>query len=139
MRVSPYIIVAFGGAIGSALRLWLGHYISLQQAALPTPLRAFPFGILAVNLLGSLAIGLFAGAFLSRLGNSEQGTVELMRQFLVLGVLGGFTTFSSFSLDMLTLLRSGTVLQAFMYVSAQVIGGLVLVAFGFFLGRAWLS
>ncbi|MDH7794592.1 MULTISPECIES: fluoride efflux transporter CrcB [unclassified Beijerinckia] len=83
-----YLIVFIGGGIGSALR----HGVNLAAARLLG--TAFPFGTLTVNIVGSLTMGLLAGYFAFR-GDASQH----WRLFLTTGILGGFTTFSAFSLD----------------------------------------
>jgi CrcB protein len=85
-------------------------------------------------LLGSLCIGVFASAYLSRADSSES-----LRLFFVVGLLGGFTTFSSFSLDMLTLLRNGAYTQFAIYSTAHFVGGLVLVLLGYLIGRVFVG
>ncbi len=108
-----YFLVMAGGAIGSAARF------GVYRATLAWFGPGFPWGTVAVNLLGSLAMGLLIGA-LARFG--EGG--EQARQFLAVGVLGGFTTFSSFSLDAVTLFERGAVLAAGGYVVLSVLGAL---------------
>ena len=83
-----YVIVFVGAGLGGAVR----HGVNLASARLFG--LEFPFGTLIVNVLGSLAMGLLAGYFAFRMGIPQH-----MRLFLTTGVLGGFTTFSAFSLD----------------------------------------
>lgn len=101
--------VAVGGAIGSVLRY-------LMVAGIGAPM-----GTLAVNAIGSFAIGVLFVTLASRTGLSP---------LLMTGVLGGFTTFSAFSLDALKLWEGGQTLQAMLYVLASVILSLVAVALG---------
>ena len=91
---------------------------------------AFPYGILAVNTAGCLAIGLLAGLLAA--GRVQMG--EHVRTFLVVGVLGGFTTFSSFGLDTFTLMRGGQSLLALTNIGAHVALGLTALWAGFTLG-----
>ena len=88
MRIVPYLIVFLGAGVGGALR----HGVNVGSARLFG--FGFPFGTLIVNVAGSFAMGLLAGYFLLRPGYSQE-----LRLFLTTGVLGGFTTFSAFSLD----------------------------------------
>lgn len=90
------LLVAAGGAIGSVLRWWLGGVV---QRASGSP---FPWGTLAVNLAGSFAIGWLATLALERALIPPSA-----RMFLIVGLLGGFTTFSAFSWENLALLRDG--------------------------------
>lgn len=83
----------------------------------------FPYGTLAINLLGSFAIGVVA-----ELAESRIGIGSSLRVFLAVGVLGGFTTFSTFSYDSLTLASGGFAVPTVIYVVASVLGG-ILAAF----------
>lgn len=123
-----YLWIAIGGALGSVLRFACSEWIQVRW---PT----FPWGTLFVNVLGSLLIGLLAAfSEAGRLGDSLS-----LRHFLMIGVLGGFTTFSSFSLQTLMLARSGAVLIAGLNVLASV--GLCLCAawVGFVLGSQFIK
>jgi CrcB protein len=121
-----YAIVFAGAGIGGALR----HGVNLAAARLFG--LGFPFGTLIVNILGSFAMGLLAGYFAFRTGIPQH-----LRLFLTTGVLGGFTTFSAFSLDALTLWERGQVGVTLVYVLASVVVSLLAVAAGFFLSRAF--
>ena len=104
-----YLIVFLGGGIGAALR----HGVNLTAArALGT---AFPYGTFAVNVIGSLAMGLLAAYFAFK-GDATQH----WRLFFTTGVLGGFTTFSAFSLDAVLLYERGEAGLAALYVVASV-------------------
>jgi CrcB protein len=106
-------LIALGGAIGSVLRYLMVGAIGA------------PWGVAAVNVLGSFAIGaLFV--LIPREG---------WQLFLMTGLLGGFTTFSAFSLDTLKLIQGGQPLQAMLYVLASVILSLIAVALGVALAR----
>lgn len=108
--------VALGGALGAWLRFAAGRLIGAT---------AFPWATLAVNLLGSFAMGLLTG-WLARQGGSGEG----WRLFLGVGVLGGFTTFSAFSLEIVTLAQRGAIGMAALYLSASLAGGLVALLLG---------
>ncbi len=111
-----YAIVFLGGGLGAALR----HGMNLGVARwLGT---AFPYGTLVINVTGSLIMGLVAGYFAFR-GDASQS----WRLFLTTGILGGYTTFSAFSLDAALLYQRGEISAAAIYVVASValsIGGL---------------
>ena len=113
-----FLLVAAGGAIGSAAR----YGVSLAGLHLLGP--GFPWATLAVNLLGSLLIGLLAGW-------QVEGQARL---FWVAGVLGGFTTFSAFSLETMLLWERAPWLAA-LYVAASVGLGLAAFALGWWLAR----
>ena len=105
-----YLIIFVGAGIGGAIR----HGVNVAAARLLG--LGFPFGTLIVNVVGSLAIGILTGYFTSRTGISEQ-----IRMFLATGVLGGFTTFSAFSLDVVLLWERGQAGLAIGYVLASVL------------------
>jgi len=117
------LLVMLGGALGSGAR----HLAGVAQLRLLGP--GFPWATLFVNLLGSLLMGLLAG-WLLRAGGGEQ-----TRLFLAVGILGGFTTFSAFSLDLGLMLQRGELLPATAYVLASVIGGVLLLFAGLWLMR----
>ena len=117
-----WLLVAAGGAIGSALRHGLNQLIHQRFLS-----ATFPIGIFLVNVIGSTAIGMIAGLLASgRLHLSDESRI-----FLIVGVLGGFTTFSSFSLDTLTLLKAGHLAKALINVGGQVGLSLLGVWLGF--------
>lgn len=113
-----YLAVAIGGAAGSVLRYFLQSLFRLS---------AFPVGTLAVNLLGSFLIGLCA-AF------AERGS-PWIRPWLMTGFLGGFTTFSAFSLENLRLIRDGQVGTALAYALTSLVAGVLLAFAGYSLGN----
>ena len=108
-----YIVVFLGAGIGGALR----H--GVNSAALRLGLVAFPVATLFINVVGSLAMGLIAGWFAMR-GQAPQS----WRLFLTTGVLGGFTTFSSFSLELAMLINRGQGGYAFIYAAVSLLAGL---------------
>ena len=118
-----YLLVFVGGGLGAMAR----HGINRSALALLGP--GFPWWTLAVNVGGSFLIGLLAGLF----GALETG--HHVRLFLTTGFLGGFTTFSAFSLDALTLWERGAAMQAALYVLASVILSLLAAAIGLMLAR----
>ena len=119
--------VALGGAIGSLLRYQAGRGMTRWLGA--EAVTAFPWATLTVNVVGSLAMGLLAG-WLARHG---QGGV-LWRLFLGVGVLGGFTTFSAFSLEMMLLIERQP-LQGITYALVSVLAGLTALYLGLIVMR----
>jgi CrcB protein len=105
-----YLIVFFGAGIGGVLR----H--GVNRAALNLLRIDFPAGTLLVNVIGSFCMGLLAGWFAYRSIHSSQH----LQIFLTTGILGGFTTFSAFSLDAVLLWERGQTIGACLYVTASV-------------------
>jgi fluoride exporter len=121
-----WLLVGIGGALGS-----LGRF-ALQWRIQSAVAGYFPWGTLAVNLIGCALIGALA-AFLETLPGS--GAESRLRAFLAVGVLGGFTTFSSFSAESLALLRAGEWKSGLAYVLASNVLGILLAAGGFAAAR----
>lgn len=121
-----FLTVAIGGALGSVARYGLGTLL-MNHASVQWGTR-FPVGTLAINLLGCLLIGVVAG-----LADKLGVLASPLRLFLVTGVLGGFTTFSSFGLETMLLLKAGEIGLALAYVLASVLLGVALVALGWWL------
>ncbi|ASY66694.1 protein crcB (plasmid) [Sinorhizobium sojae CCBAU 05684] len=109
-----YLIVFLGAGLGGAMR----H--GVNRLAVYIFGVAFPFGTLTVNIVGSFAMGVLAGYFAFRGELSQE-----VRLFLTTGVLGGFTTFSTFSLDAISLWERGQWMAAVIYVVASVVLALV--------------
>ncbi|MGO7037092.1 fluoride efflux transporter CrcB [Rhizobium acaciae] len=103
------LLVAVGGAIGSLLRYYVGQW------ALRLMGPAFPWGTLAVNVVGCFVIGVFA----ELIARKFNASVEL-RLLLITGFLGGFTTFSAFSLDAISLFERGDAVAGSIYIAASV-------------------
>jgi CrcB protein len=114
-----YFIVFLGAGIGGAMR----HGINQLAPKLST--TTFPFGTMIINILGSLAMGLLVGYFATRLGTSQY-----WRLFLATGILGGFTTFSTFSLEAVLLSERGEMMGAAMYVLGSVALGIIALIAG---------
>jgi CrcB protein len=93
-----YILVMVGGALGTGARFWVSGFVAERGGEL------FPLGTLVVNITGSFAVG-FLAAFMDPQGFFLMS--PRLRQFLMIGVCGGYTTFSSFSLQTLDLVRDG--------------------------------
>jgi fluoride exporter len=121
------LLAAAGGALGAALRFLIGEWLYGDRVP------SFPYATFLINVTGCFAIGFLAVAFDERamLGPGA-------RIFWIVGVLGGYTTFSSFGYETLTLLRAGGHLAAIVNVAGQLILGLAGVALGAAAARAWL-
>src|SRR6266404_3812422 len=131
IRGSMYFWVALGGALGSMARYWMGIRITVLAGL------AFPWATILINILGSLVIG-----FLATLTGPEGRLPAPLdaRAFLIVGMCGGFTTFSAFSLQTLDLARDGRLLLAGANIVLSIVLCLVAVALGHWLamlfGRA---
>ncbi len=119
------LLVGVGGFLGAISRYLLGLGINVLL-----PAGKFPFAVLLANILGSFAIGLLWG-----ISNSNSSFKEEYSLFLIVGVLGGFTTFSSFSLDNLKLISQGLLVQAIMNIIISVFAGLFFTWLGFFISK----
>lgn len=114
------LAVAAGGALGSLGRFWAGMWLAPVSGSLPV-------GTIAINVAGSFAISFFGTL---TLGHGKYPAPELLRVFFMVGVCGGFTTFSSFSLQTLDLLRAGATGRAMLNVAVSVTLCLASVALG---------
>ena len=114
------LLIGLGGALGSMARYWIGLW------ALPLS-RSLPWGTIGINIAGSFAISFFGTL---TLGSGRYPVPESARLFVMVGVCGGFTTFSSFSLQTLDLLRGGATGRAMVNVAASVLLCLASVACG---------
>lgn len=119
-----WIAVAVGGALGSLARHWVNLGIA-HRFERPVPNATF-----VVNVVGCLAIGAVAGL----VAGGRVHLTPTLRTFILVGVLGGFTTFSSFGLDTFTLAHGGDYARAFWNVTGQLALGLGALWIGFYLG-----
>jgi CrcB protein len=124
--MGTYLAVALGGALGSVARFWVAGAMAALVGA------RFPWGTLLINVLGSFVIGAMAGFTLTP---ARMGVHPDFRIFVMVGICGGFTTFSSFSLQTLELLQAGEIVPAFGYILGSVVLCLVFVWLGWLLGR----
>ena len=124
--IAQFIVVGFGGFFGAGLRFALGTWIHRML-----PATVFPYGTIVVNILGCLLIG-FLAAWRQPL---EPG----LRLLLMVGLLGGFTTFSAFALETLSLSHQDQHLLAFGNVAASLVLGLGAAWAGFEMGRVFTS
>jgi CrcB protein len=122
--VTGYLAAALGGALG-ALARW-----GVAQGLPPSP-GAWPAATLVVNLTGCLLIGVLLAVLLAR-----SPTHPWLRPFLATGVLGGYTTYSTFAVDVVQLAEAGAWGTAVGYLLASVLGGVLAVAAGLVLGRS---
>ena len=127
-NMTSFLLVFLGGGIGAGGR----HLVSLWTLRQFGP--AFPLGTLLVNIFGSLAMGLLIGWLVHRGGASNN-----MRLFFATGVLGGFTTFSAFSLDFANLWERGALGEAALYVVLSVALSIFAVFIGLWLARTVLT
>ncbi|HIF25432.1 MAG TPA: fluoride efflux transporter CrcB [Micavibrio sp.] len=116
------LAIAAGGAVGAVLR----HYLNSFAAALLG--TGFPYGIFAANILGSFLMGVLIVYF----ALAGEGTQTMKASFLTVGLLGAFTTFSTFSLDAALMIERGQLITAGLYIG----GSVVLAIGGLFLGMA---
>ena len=115
------MLVGSGGFLGALLRYGLSGLVQNRSTA-----ATFPYGTLAVNLIGCLVIGVFVGLIDARQLFSPEA-----RTFALIGVLGGFTTFSTFGYEAFALVRDGEFVRAIVYVGLHVVLGVSLVWMGY--------
>jgi len=120
------LLIGAGGFVGSVLRYAMGGLVHRI-----VPATMFPLGTLAVNVVGCFCIGLLSG-----LGEARGVLGPRTRLFLLIGLLGGFTTFSTFGCETHALSRTGEMAKALLNVAANVIVGIAAVWAGFALSRS---
>lgn len=119
------IYVALGGAVGAVLRYLTGAWMLHRFGA------TFPYGTMTVNIVGSLLMGLVMGYVLHHHAHKE-----LLHPLLAVGLLGGFTTFSAFSFDVMAMMQRGEMMSIALYLFASVAGGIAAVMLGMILMRS---
>jgi CrcB protein len=117
--MNPYLLVGLGGALGAMARYGIG-------TAVPAPANGFPLATALINITGSLAMGVLIGV-LAKTTPQYQNEIRL---FVAVGIFGGFTTFSSFSLDAITLIERGD----FLLATAYILGSVLLSLAGLYVG-----
>jgi CrcB protein len=121
------LLIAVGGALGSLARYWISEALALALGP------AFPWGTLLVNVTGSFVIGLAAGG---TIGDMRLIASPFVRHFVMVGLCGGYTTFSAFSLQTVSMLQAGDVGRASLNVFASVATCLVATWAGYALAAA---
>lgn len=121
------LLVAAGGALGSVARYLTG------LATLRWPGPGYPWGTLFVNIVGGLAIGICAELIARRFDGSQE-----LRLFIITGILGGFTTFSAFSLEVTAMAERGDYVTALLYVLTSVVISVAAVFAGLALVRSFV-
>jgi fluoride exporter len=124
--MNAFLLVGAGGALGAMGRYGTGVLLGRVWQG------SFPLGTLAVNILGSLLMGLFIGS-MARFTPLWQGDARL---FFAVGLLGGFTTFSAFSLEVVLLAERGEMVQAGLYVAASVVASVLALMIGMMVMRS---
>jgi fluoride exporter len=118
--------IAFGGATGSVSRYLVSLWLTREHGA-------FPVGTFVINVVGSFLIAVFARIF------STPDSNQVLRAALTIGFCGGFTTFSTFSAEFVTLVQEGRTLRAVVYVTLSVLSGVLAVVAGLALGNRFIS
>lgn len=119
--MNSIMLVFLGGGLGSVVRYLAG--LSLSKS-----INAFPYQTFLVNVIGSLLIGLLLGYF-----NTQESTSPQWKLLLVTGFCGGFTTFSTFSFETISLIKTNQIGTAFLYVMLSLIIGIVATYIGYLL------
>ncbi|MDB2414273.1 fluoride efflux transporter CrcB [Rickettsiales bacterium] len=119
-----FLLVGLGGAIGA-----MGRYFTVSKISNIAG-HGFPYGTLCVNVFGSLFMGMLIAYLVKTLPHSNE-----LRAFLAVGILGGFTTFSAFSLDAISLFEKGLILQSAIYVISSVALSIFAVFLGLYMVR----
>jgi fluoride exporter len=127
-----YLWVAIGGALGSVSRFWLSGLVAARFG------ETFPWGTIAINVTGSFVIGILA-ALASPEGRMDSQSRLFVTQFLVIGICGGYTTFSAFSLQTLRLMQDRQWLYAGGNVILSVVLCMIAVWLGYLLGSVFNS
>ncbi|MBC8524910.1 MAG: fluoride efflux transporter CrcB [Chlorobium phaeobacteroides] len=124
-RYAALLLVGAGGFVGATARF-------LVALVLPFIGTGFPFGTLAVNLAGCFLIG-----FISQLSVSSSLVSPELRLLLATGFCGGFTTFSSYMYEIMSLLRDGEIFYSTLYLLGSIVGGILCLYFGMQLAKLW--
>ncbi|MHB8471937.1 MAG: fluoride efflux transporter CrcB [Gammaproteobacteria bacterium] len=122
--MNQFLAIALGGALGSMARYWMSNSVYTLLG------RGFPYGTLAVNVLGCLLMGFLFVLFLERLSIDS-----VWRAGILVGVLGGFTTFSSFSIETFNLIAGGEIVKAGLNMAASLVLCITATWVGVIIGR----
>lgn len=123
--MEKYLFIGLGGFLGSIARYGLTTVVQMKSASL------FPYGTLLVNIIGCFCIGLFITLFQEKVVVGQN-----FRIFIVIGILGGFTTFSSFSYDTFALMKAGNYLEAGWNTAGNLFGCLFATWAGYIVGES---
>ena len=123
--MNGFLLVGAGGALGAMARFGFSSIIGRLWP------MGFPLATLLINIIGSIAMGLFVGLMAKLLPANQ----EELRLFVAVGIFGGFTTFSSFSLDTIVLIERGELIQAITYVALSVVVCLIGLYLGLLITR----
>ena len=118
------IAIAAGGAVGALMRFWASNGVYALLG------RGFPYGTLSVNVIGSLAMGFLYVMFLERMAVAPE-----VRAALLVGLLGAFTTFSTFSIETLNLIEQAEYTKAILNIVISVVGCVIAAWIGLKIGR----
>ncbi len=120
MKFDTYLAIGIGGFIGAILRAYTAGLVNSAFK------HDIPFGTIAVNLLGSFILG-------SLIGLIQFGTIQnpYLKSLLTTGMMGAFTTFSTFAVESFFLMKNGLVMESLVYISLNVIGSIILAAAGY--------
>jgi fluoride exporter len=132
--MKSYLLVMAGGSIGAALR-----YLLAQMLPAPQSIVSWPWATFAANIIGGFAVGAMATWLsIAALDSTRIAATQDLRLLLIVGLLGGFTTFSAFSLEMAIMIDQGYLIRAFSYAAASVLIALAAVFAGQAAARAVL-
>ena len=123
----PLLMVALGGACGAMTRYWVSGYVVNNTS------HYLPLGTLTVNVVGSMLMGV---CFVVIMEKAQLPPVT--RQLVMVGFLGAFTTFSTFSLETLTMIQQGHIMSALIYISLSVLCCIAALAAGLWFARVWV-
>lgn len=128
--MNSLILVFIGGGLGATLRYLINNFAT-DQISINSE-HNFPFGTFIANILGSLIIGFVVGLFENEIFTNEQ-----LRLFIIVGLLGGFTTFSSFSLEIVNMAQSGSYMVAVGYILSSILIAIIFTLLGMKIGHSF--
>lgn len=124
-HVLAFLMVGLGGGLGAMTRHLCALIINRYWQ------NSFPLATFSINIIGSFLIGLFAAWLLPKIGNDT-----LLKYLLITGFCGGYTTFSTFSIENLQLLQNGKFFTLLLYITSSIMVGIICVLMGLFVGRS---